>query len=359
MYEPGIRYFLRTQFSPDYGGGQVGDQSFGSLNLLDAYVSFDLDNQWTVRFGQFKLPFARESLVSVQNLLTASRSTVDILMGLGRSQGVELSTKGNDISWAFAFSNGGQDNLLSGLSNDSGFFPAGTNPLNSPFDLHQANVAFTTRLDYKLSGDWNEFKEMTSPIGEASGTLLGLAAHYQMAAAPSDFGIGGTEFTGAFGNNEWITVTADATINFGGASLYGALYYSNSETKWSRSTTPAVLPGTPSLRGTTNLMGVVVQGSMYVTPKWEVFGRYEYLDPITLPQTNNFNNSPPITFSPTSIMTLGANWYLDGQDLRLNFQVGYSFNEVTALTATPENGFRPMFRSTSQAVFQAQFQLQF
>ena len=115
--------------------GKAGEPSFGSLNLLDAYVSFDLDNQWTVRFGQFKLPFARESLVSVQNLLTASRSTVDLLMGLGRSQGIELSTKGNDISWAFAFSNGGQDNLLSGLSNDSGFFPVGP-AINS--DLHQS-----------------------------------------------------------------------------------------------------------------------------------------------------------------------------------------------------------------------------
>ena len=158
---------------------------------------------------------------------------------------------------------------------------------------------------------------MTSPIGEASGTLLGLAAHYQMASAPSDIGIGGSEFAGNFANNEWITVTADATVNFGGASLYGALYYSNTETKWSRSTTPNDPFGTPSLLGTTNLMGLVVQGSMYVTPKWEVFARYEYLDPITLPETNNYNDSPPITFSPASILTLGTNWYLDGQDLRL------------------------------------------
>ena len=362
VFEPGIRYYLRTQFSPvsvgEVGGSSVNGQSFGALDLLDAYVAFDLDNQWTVRFGQFKLPFARESLISVQNLLSAGRSTVDQLMGIGRSQGIELSTQGNDISWAVAVSDGGQDNLLAGISNNSGYFPVGTNATNTPYDLHQSNFAFTTRLEYKLTGDWSEFSEMTSPIGEASGTLLGLAAHYQMGGQPSDFGFGGTQYAGNAGNNEWITVTGDATFNFGGATFYAAAYYSNTETKWSRSTDPNP-PGTPSVAGTTNLMGLLLQGAMYITPKWEVFARYEYIDPITQPRINPYDNSPPVKFSPTSIATLGANWYLDGQDLRLNFQLAYSLNEVTPVSATPNNGFRPMFQATSQFVVSAQFQLQF
>ena len=101
VFEPGIRYFLRGEIrssdllAPDslYAESQSG----GVFDLLDAYVAFDLDNDWAVQIGQFKLPFSRESLVSVQNLLTAGRSSVDELMGIGRSQGVQIATRGDDL----------------------------------------------------------------------------------------------------------------------------------------------------------------------------------------------------------------------------------------------------------------------
>jgi hypothetical protein len=370
VFEPGIRYYIRTEFDSfsalQAGGQSVDPQGIAGLNLLDAYVAFDLDNQWTIRFGQFKLPFSRERLVSVQNLLGAGRSSVDQLMGIGRSQGIEISTQGSDLAWTFAFSDGATDNLLAGDSNNSGYFPVGTQPLNSPYWEQQASYGFTTRLEYKLAGDWSEFSEMTSPIGEANGILLGVAGHYQMGSAPNDIPFNGSDLTYfGGGNNERITVTADASFNFGGATLFGALYYSNSETKWSRSTGGNINTASPSLRGTTNLMGVVLQGSMYMSPKWEVFARYEYIDPITQPEFNAFENAagqpiaPVPTMSPLSIATLGANWYIDGQDLRWSFQVGYSFNEITPVSATVDNGFRALSRATNELVILTQFQMQF
>ena len=372
VFEPGIRYYIRTQFD-SFGTLQTGGQnanaaSVGGLNLLDAYVAFDLDNQWSIRFGQFKLPFARESLISVQNLLTAGRSSVDQLMGIGRSQGIELSTRGTDFAWSFAFSDGGTDNLLAGDSNNSGYFPVGTQPLNSPYWDQQASYGFTTRIEYKLAGDWSEFSEMTSPIGEENGIMLGLAGHYQMGSAPTDLPVNVFQLEPTYvgsGNNEWITVTGDASFNFGGASLYGAVYYSNSESKWSRSTGGNLFNAQPSVSGTTNLLGVLVQGSMYMTPKWELFARYEYIDPITQPTLNQFTDSGgnpiniPPKMSPLSIATIGANWYLDGQDLRWSFQFGYSFNEITQVSATVDSGFRPLLRATNEMVFLTQFQMQF
>ena len=369
VFEPGIRYFIRTEFAPIGTKVPVGQavnniDSFGGLNLLDAYVAFDLDNQWSVRFGQFKLPFSRERLVSVQNLLAADRSSVDQLMGVGRSQGIELSMQGNDLSWAFAFSDGGTDNLLAGNSNNSRYYPAGTDPINSPYWDQQATFAFTTRLEYKLSGDWSEFSEMTSPIGEQSGILLGLAGHYQMASAPSDLPTASTQppsYRGG-GNNEWINVTADASFNFGGASLFAAVYYSNTETKWSQADGGNFNTAKQLVSGTTNLLGLMLQGSMYVAPKWEVFARYQYIDPITQPTLNALASSGNIgapKFSPLNIATLGANWYIDGQDLRWSFQLGYSLNEVTEISATNDNGFRPLSGATNEFVIMTQFQMQF
>lgn len=364
VFEPGIRFYLRTEFTPigslKPDSLQANAANSGALDLLDAYVAFDMDNQWTLRVGQFKLPFSRERLVSVQNLLTADRSSVDDLMSLGRSQGIEVSMRDDSFYWAFAFSDGGSDNLLAGDSNNSGYFPVGTEPLNSPFWDQQASVAFTSRVEFKLSGDWSEFKEMTSPMGEARGILLGLAAHYQMGSAPSEPGIGGASVYTGDSNNEWITVTADGSWNFGGATLYAAAYYSNTETKWSAQYGGA--PVTPYIRGTTNLIGLVVQGSMYLTPKWELYARYQYLDPTTTPTIGTppaGSNLAPVEFSPLSIVTLGANWYIDGQDLRWSFQLGYAFNEVTTVSATPSNGFRPLSGSTNELVLMSQIQLQF
>lgn len=361
VFEPGIRYYLRTEFSPIASlkpdSLQANAASTGALNILDAYFAFDLDNQWTVRVGQFKLPFSRERLVSVQNLLTADRSSVDELMSLGRSQGIQISTRNDSFYWAFAISDGGNDNLLAGVSNNSGYFPVGTEPLNSPYWDQQASFAFTSRIEYKLSGDWSEFKEMTSPMGEARGILLGLAAHYQMGPAPTEPGVGGTSVYNGTSNNEWITVTADGSWNFGGATIYAAAYYSNTETKWSLQNPN----GQPRVRGTTNLIGLVLQGSMYVSPKWEVFARYQYLDPTTIPTVNvdPTASQAPIEFSPLSIVTVGANWYIDGQDLRWSVQLGYAINEVTAVSATPGNGFRPLFGGTNELVILSQIQLQF
>ena len=365
VFEPGIRYYLRTQFAPvdtfSPGTSFINPVSAGALDVLDAYVTFDLDNQWSLRVGQFKLPFSRERLVSVQNLLTATTSFVDDIQGVGRSQGVELSTRGDDLHWSVAISDGGTDNLLAGISNNSGYFPVGSAPVNSPYWDSQAEFAITSRVEYKLAGTWNEFSEMTSPMGEAEGLMLGLAGHFQTGSRPTTDSIrGGTGVYSSSGNNEWMNVTADVTWNLGGASLFGALYYSNTDTKWSqRAFNQAGNPGRPTVNGTTNLLGLVLQGSVYLSEKWEVYGRYQFLDPLTTPKkAKPSRNAVPATFSSLNALTLGANWYIDGQDVRWTFEMGYAFNQVRSTNATVGNGFRPT-QSGYEFVLLTQLQLQF
>ncbi len=82
-------------------------------------------------------------------------------------------------------------------------------------------------------------------------------------------------------------------MNFGGASIYAAGYYSNTETKWALNSGRAAAASKQSVAGTTNLFGLIVQGSMYVAPKWEIFGRYQYIDPLTQPTINRCDNSVP------------------------------------------------------------------
>ena len=103
------------------------------------------------------------------------------------------------------------------------------------------------------------------------------------------------------------------------------------------------------------MVGLMVQGSMYLTPKWEVFGSYQYIDQGNTPRTSTGDNLPA---SSVSIFTVGANWYIDGQDLRWNVQMGYSFNQITPYTATLDNGFRPT-SDDYEFVLMTQLQLQF
>lgn len=350
VFEPGIRYFIRSEFSPQqqFRAGSLralSGSTAGSLNLLDAYMAFDLDNDWTIKAGQFKLPFSRERLVSVQNLVSATRSTVDELLSVGRSQGIQISTRGSDLYWAAAISNGGSDNVLAGISGNSGVFPVGTEPMNTPYWDGNNTFSITSRVEYKLAGAWAEFNEMTSPMGESEGILLGLAGHYQTSAYDP------TLETSGVGNNQWLSLTADATWNFGGASIFAAAYYTNTETKWS-----TILPANPNpIRGTTNMVGAIIQGSMYLAPKWEVFGSYQYIDQGNTPTTSTGDQ---LQSSSVSIFTVGANWYIDGQDLRWNVQMGYSFNQITPYTATLDNGFRPT-SDDYEFVLMTQLQLQF
>ena len=366
VFEPGIRYYLRTQFSPIQAFSPdtnwVNPVNTGSLDVLDAYVTFDLTNQWSVRVGQFKLPFSRERLVSVQNRLAATNSFVDDIMGLNRSQGVELSTRGDDLAWAVAISDGGTDNLLAGISNNTGYFPVGTAPVNTPFWDQQADFAITSRIEFKVAGTWDEYGEMTSPPGEAEGILVGLAGHYQIGSRPTTDGY--TPFTGisnttlftSSGNNQWMNVTADVTWNLGGATLFGAVYYSNSETKWSVENTATQLA---TVSGSMNLLGILLQGSFYLSEKWEVYGRYQYLDPLTKPALQPLSTTAVFPeLASLNALSVGANWYLDGQDLKWSFELGYAFNTVGAAVATPETGFRPTV-SAYEFVLMTQLQLQF
>ena len=74
--------------------------------------------------------------------------------------------------------------------------------------------------------------------------------------------------------------------------------------------------------------------------------------------TTNAGGGDKLQSSSVSIFTVGANWYIDGQDIRWNVQMGYSFNQITPYTATLNNGFRPT-ASDYEFVLMTQLQLQF
>jgi hypothetical protein len=96
---------------------------------------------------------------------------------------------------------------------------------------------------------------------------------------------------------------------------------------------------------------------MYIMPKAEVFARYEfaYIDGGTgvLTQLNPEIENP----DPLNLLTIGVNYYLDGQDLKWTTDLGWAITQVNPLFADVNAGWRPS--QSDEIVFRTQLQLIF
>ncbi|HMN97710.1 MAG TPA: porin [Phycisphaerales bacterium] len=326
VFGPSLTYMIRGNFSR--GGGGVGDTNprlgeprGGNFQLLDAWFRAELIEGWYLRAGQFKLPFNREKLVSPAYQLMVDRSLVNESLNIGYSQGIELEYRGDWLGWRLAYSDGGADNLGGGVAQIVGTTPANT-PWNTP-DL--AEYAFTSRLEFLISGEWRQFQQMTSPPGDPFGLMVGVAGHYQR-----------DEYGTTIASSDWLIGTADISAMFGGLSVFGSFTYSYSDGNF----------------GIFDIFGAVAQVGFYVTPKLELTARYEYG---TIDSKRNV-----VTPTDLSVMTVGFNWYIDGQDLKLSFDFGFGFEDVSGLWGVESLGWRPDGIDTRpQFVIRTQFQLLF
>jgi hypothetical protein len=106
---------------------------------------------------------------------------------------------------------------------------------------------------------------------------------------------------------------------------------------------------------------VVVQPSIYFLPKWEWYTRWEY-------GYIDFNNSTQISAIggslgevaqqvPFNVITTGVNWYIDGQDLKWTWDIGFGMSDVGYSWQNLPAGWR--ISGTDQLVMRTQLQLAF
>lgn len=301
IFSPDTTYLVRGNFSreqfaqeagpsgPPLAPGGASDKG-GIFQLQDAWVQQQINHEWSVRAGQFKLPFTREELVSSQYQLMVERSLINISENLGRSQGVEFDYFGDILSFSFAISDGGHDQI-------GGFGTiVGTIPENTPALTPLAEWAFTSRVQWLAAGSWDQFVDFTSPPGEQFGLMLGLAGHIQRNQYGNVAAVRDEEY--------WSAFTVDLSIEWGGVNAFIAYtqHYVDS-----------------AAVGILDVFGVVAQAGVYVTPKLELVGRFEY-GRVALDTGFNFSN--------LYLITVGANYYIDGHDLKLSADVGFAISQV-------------------------------
>jgi hypothetical protein len=376
IFGQSTRYRVMGEFADTYGRSVMSDSAnqpvnisepevnSGSYYLLDAWVSHDFTSDFSIRAGQFKLPFDRGWQVPIKYQLIGERDTVSQHLGIGRSQGIELRWSTNDVRIRGAYSDGATDSLL------TGYYLVGTRPQNSPWTSQQSNWSVSTRAEFKVAGSWADFARMTSLPGDEFSMLFGLGFHAQenkLYLSQTGFGREPNN------NNLWLGFTADATFNFGGASIAASAYYHNIQAKSTVNSSTTIgggnLPVVSDLGGL-NIMGLSLYGSMYVATGFETFLGWEYMD-ISGGNFSTMADSDEPTGAgaggtnvayrsthPLNLANLGFNWYIDGEDLKLTVMGTYMIAQVYQGFSTPSTGVRGTPVGSSFAL-RAQLQLLF
>jgi hypothetical protein len=295
-----------------------GSSDYGEFNLQDAWIHWDYGNGWGVRVGQFKTKLLREFSVFSGNQLAVERSNTSYVFGTGRTQGVEVTYNSDAIrGWAS--------------------FNDGPNAENTPWSVYDTEFSIDSRIDWLLSGTWEQMEDFTSPAGDETGIMIGggigySKSEYGTTLSPLSPSLPGTGVP-ADNEQEIFTATVDVQAEFGGFNAFGSFIYRNTSANDS-----ALFPDTDQF-------GFVLQGGWCFSDDWELYGRYEYLDLDTGPNDTQ------------SLLTIGVNRYFSGHNLKWTTDWVYSFDEV--LVANPITGLRPDTAGANQWAIRTQLQLMF
>jgi len=269
------------------------DRASGTVALEYTYLGYDIADGWNIQVGQFKPNFLREEFVSSFRMLAVERSYVSDYFSVDYTQGAELSYAGD---WLRAF----------GSVHDGSYAP------NSEFNADRTNLAFAGRAEFLIAGDWKQFDDFTSLPGEKFALMLGVAGDYEV----GESGLA-ADLPDVF---KW---SADISAEFGGFNLFAAVMGQSFDNAG----------GFPGLSGAEQI-GFVVQGGAFVyKDKFELFGRYEWMDFDGFYYRNSGSSTqggtgPLVGNDEVSFITIGGNYYINKHNLKLTLDAVIALDPV-------------------------------
>lgn len=274
------------------------DRRTGDFELQSLSLELPLGDQVRIRAGRFRSPLLREEAVSSRRQLVVERSLVARRFNQPYLPGVSVGYQTDALRVRAAFVS-----ISDEILGDQGWRAA-------------------ARADLLLWGEWSSLRDFTSFPGDRPTAALGagILMEDEDPIHPSD------------NDSRTLRWTADVSAEFGGANAFAAVV--GNHVKEDRE---------PSL----DQFGLVVQGGLFVTEKWEAFARYEWGD-------------ADGEAADLSMLTVGMNRYVDRHDLKLTADVGYGLNEVGRFWSSSGAGWRRDNRGQDgQVVVRFQLQLLF
>ena len=328
VIDPTWKYAINGAFGGD-----------GVFDFEEVMLSKVFENGITMTLGQFKTPWLREELVSSSRQLAVERSVVNEFFNQDRAVGLLVAWKNDDWSLAASYNNG-QRTLLTA---DERY----TNFTDNP-----TKWAFSARAEYKLSGDWSDFKGFNGGIDQDQAVMLGVAVMGQRYNDQVQDGSipGAPNSAVEYDNSTVWGVTADISAKFQNISLFVAGVFQSYDTKGAEAGQGFDLSDyTP--------WGAVVQGGYSINDDWELFSRYEYgnvpIEDLAVAGAPALDTRGGVA----SILTVGANWFLNSK-VKFTADWGINFADDLNLFDDPGDGWRDS-GTDDEWVLRAQLQLLF
>jgi len=306
--------FVGNAISPDltYNFRWATDRSGGSLALENAYVQYKFADQWAFKVGQWKDNVFHEETTSSAQQLAAERSLLNETLGGGWTdyvQGAALlyGSRDSPVRAELAATDGANTDNTD-FQDSGGSAGAGVaNP----------NFGFSARVEWAANNNFTGYDDFTAMGNKEDLFVLG----------------GGIDWTQAGDNNAYFHTIDAQWENTSGLGIYAAYVGHYLE----------------SGDDDTYNWGALVQAGYMLNDKWEVFGRFNYM---------NLDEDSGLVASADNDdfyeITGGVNYYFKGHAAKMTIDVGY-LPEGSPISSTGSG----IFASDDQDQFyvRGQFQL--
>ena len=112
-FSPKLVYKVELGISnSDISGGDLVQLGYASSIILDAVLKYNFTGNWTVWFGQTKLPGNMERVVSSQQLEFVDRSALNSRFNIDRDKGIQLHYDGEYFRSISSISSGERRNVM-------------------------------------------------------------------------------------------------------------------------------------------------------------------------------------------------------------------------------------------------------
>ena len=300
VFDPNIIY----KFELAFGNRNIGviDQftNMGARIILDAVIKYQFTDNFSVWFGQTKLPGNRERVVSSQKLQFVDRNLVNSRFNIDRDMGFQIHGKHKTgtihYRTAFAFSMGEGRNIT---------------------DVNMGGFKYTFRGEILPFGEFKDYSQ--ADIERETTPKLAIGATYDLHdRAVRARGNQGSWMLpdGEFYTNNLNTLWLDFMFKLKGWSITGE--YANKTSDKSAQ----VFDSNGDLYNTYYIgQGINLQSGYVFKSNWEIAGRYTHLVPDEL-VTNKVNQ-----------YTLCISKYIVGHKLKIQSDISFSdyssFNGMT------------------------------
>ncbi|MEX0886543.1 MAG: hypothetical protein WD009_08905 [Phycisphaeraceae bacterium] len=296
VFTPELTYNVLFASGPPFAIGSA-------MRVLDAYVTWAVEEPWSVRAGQFRDPLFREFDIGAGQQLAVARSLADNLIGgssIGRVQGA-----------AVIYDDGGPWRGIVALHQ-------GTGSANSAFSAPRGGLGPSGRVEYMFAGDdWRAYRTFRARDDQEL-TIVGGGAAL-------------SRFTNADLLHHTIDVQWNNPADIAGLAVFAALLGRYDE-----------------LDGASNQyhFALVGQGGYRLDERWDVFGRYSLV---------NMDSDLSLPADTVHELTIGGNYYFAGEHGKVTADLNWLPRGSAA--AHPAKNILAQSSSDDQLVLRVQLQL--